>query len=135
MALSPASLREARCALPVAPNPKFDKGVCLSIRWFIGIVGAVLIGAGLVFLNLPIKATDSAGTSFSCGTALQEDDAAVSKHEFNVQVERFRVGREVVTPSCETPRNARKMWAIPVSIAGVLAMLGAATVRRPSRPE
>jgi hypothetical protein len=108
----------------------------VSIRWFIGIVGAVLVVAGLVFLNLPVNVTDSIGTSVPCGTPWNTSTADKAQRDYSVSREADSLlGREVGSPpDCTSALATRQMWAYPILIAGGLVTLGAAVVRSPNRP-
>jgi hypothetical protein len=101
----------------------------MSVKWGIGIVGAVIVVVGLVFLFLPIRVWHPPLHSMeSCGSVLYQDETA------KVNRESVRMpGHEMLNRACETALHTRKIWAWPVVAVGGITLLGAAVVRGPNR--
>lgn len=99
----------------------------MSPRAYAGLVGAVLLLAGLIGLVMPVTAT-AAGTwtgqelAVECGTALAPaaDDGDLSTRNFE------RVCGEAI--------SGRRTWTWPLAGVGALVVLGSVVVRpQPSR--
>lgn len=114
--------------------------------------------AGVVFLLMPITLVDGQGDSLRCGTGMMGRDENAAKqywldqHRMELQATLDPVtGKmtgpgysgttaggytERTAPDCAGAVSKRRMWAIPLAIAGVIVLIGAATVRKePDQPQ
>lgn len=101
----------------------------VSPRAFAGVIGGLmfLIGAVALFLPLTIDQPWLSG-NLSCGSALVSDLGDAKKHDsagYGVQA--------TSVPECNDARTARLSWAAPVALIGLVAAVGSAVVRTPSK--
>lgn len=96
----------------------------ITPRQFIITVGVLMALAGLVFLSLPISAVSDSGlfgaSEISCGSALADETSALGGDPL---------------AQCRDAVGDRRMWAWPLGLIGVVAILGAAFVASPARVE
>jgi len=110
----------------------------MSLRWYVAIVGGLVAVAALVFLvGVPMSARDSAGTSVSCGTATRPDQQAAADYQMQQQERALAATLDPVTgkitgpgqpttggyvavtpPDCGGAIDRRRMWSIPLGVAG-----------------
>jgi hypothetical protein len=107
----------------------------MSLRSFIGILGAIgVVAAGIALLTpLPLNAgTDQHGSTIKCGSPLAPDtDVAAAQDALTGREHTFYSGITATNylEQCRSMASARKVWAIPVGIAGIVAVIGAAVVQ------
>jgi len=102
----------------------------MRLRAFIAIVGAVLILAGLSLgLLIPVSVAGSDRT-VKCGSAWSQDyaDAVAASNDALVTTGTLHDYRV----DCRSSRGTQGMIAIVLGVAGVLTVLGAATIRKPA---
>jgi hypothetical protein len=91
----------------------------MSLRWWILVVGVVLIAGGLTGLFFPISVDDGTGHDIGCGSAAIEDASGAQS---------ANGGTDFVL-QCDTTVSHQRMWSIPMVLIGGLAAVGA-TVKR-----
>ena len=91
----------------------------MALRWWILVVGLVLVAGGLTGLFVPISVDDGSGHSIGCGSAAIEDASGAQS---------ANGGTDFVL-QCDTSVSHRRMWSIPMVLVGGLAVVGS-TVRR-----
>lgn len=94
----------------------------ITPRIFVAAVGVAMALAGLVFLTLPITAVSDSGlfgaSEISCGSALADNTSALGGDPL---------------AQCRDAVGGRRMWAWPLGLVGVVAILGAAFVASPTQ--
>jgi hypothetical protein len=123
----------------------------MTVRWYVAIAGALVAVAALVFLvGVPMSARDSGGTSVNCGTATRPDEQAAAYYQLHQEQLAVEATLDPVTgkvtgpgqqttggyvpvtpPDCAGAVGRRRMWTIPLGLAGLVIVGGASIVRRP----
>ena len=87
--------------------------------FYLGVLGVVLIGAGLLALNFPVfvDAFDQFGFQIKCGTGFGADLSQAADAEGGNYVDQ-----------CETALRLRRMWAIPMVAIGSIVLAGVVLV-------
>ena len=87
--------------------------------FYLGVLGVVLIGAGLLALNFPVfvDAFDQFGFQIKCGTGFGADLSQAADAEGGNYVDQ-----------CETALMLRRMWAIPMVAIGSIVLAGVVLV-------
>jgi hypothetical protein len=101
-----------------------------------------------------MSARDSAGTSVPCGTATRPDEQAAADYQLHQEQLSVEATLDPVTgkptghgepttggyvpvtpPDCGGTIERRRMWTIPVGVAGLVVLVGAAVTRRPAQAD
>ena len=87
--------------------------------FYLGVLGVVLIGAGLLALNFPVfvDAYDQFGFQIKCGTGFGADLSQAAAAEGGNYVDQ-----------CETALMLRRIWAIPMVAIGSIVLAGVVLV-------
>jgi hypothetical protein len=110
----------------------------MSLRWFIVVVGAVVLIAGVVALFVPVSVTPPNHVTVGCGNAVSADlsearqrDGAGIQAELEYNASSF-LGTANYEASCRSSLTTRRAWSIPLAAIGALALAGALLVRKPN---
>jgi flagellar basal body-associated protein FliL len=105
----------------------------VNARRLILLVGAVLLVAGVIALLVPVSITGD-GESIGCGNAIAADssaaEAANDKTVANVPILNQIVPHTDFVANCQAAVSSRRSWSIPLTVIGVLAVLGSLAVPR-----
>ena len=87
--------------------------------FYLGVLGVVLIGAGLLALNFPVfvDAFDQFGFQIKCGTGFGANLSQAAAAEGGNYVDQ-----------CETALMLRRLWAIPMVAIGSIVLAGVVLV-------
>jgi hypothetical protein len=104
----------------------------ISVRAFVGIVGAVLLIIGLWGLTTQVTVPAVHSPSIVCGNGWHEnaDPGAVDTMTSALEGRTYPGGFAAAQAECDHAIAARRAWTLPLTLAGALIILGAATVRR-----
>jgi hypothetical protein len=102
-----------------------------SMRWFILLVGAALLIAGVAGLLMPVSITAN-GTSLGCGNAVISDLSAAEQRDLaNGVPTHFDPFGAVI--DCKESLSTRRLWTIPlVAFGAVTFFTGLPRKRRPT---
>jgi hypothetical protein len=105
----------------------------MNARRLILLVGAALLVAGVIALLVPVSITGD-GNSISCGNAVAADtseaEAANNKTVANVPILNQIVPHTDYVANCQSAVSSRRTWSIPLTVIGLLAILGSLAVPR-----
>lgn len=105
----------------------------MNARRLILLVGAALLIAGVIALLVPVSITGD-GQSIACGNAIAADsseaEAANNKTVANVPILNQIVPHTDYVANCHAAVSSRRTWSIPLTVVGVLAVLGSLAVPR-----
>jgi hypothetical protein len=105
----------------------------MNARRLILLVGAALLVAGVIALLVPVSITGD-GNSISCGNAVAADtseaEAANNKTVANVPILNQIVPHTDYVANCQSAVSSRRTWSIPLTVIGLLAVLGSLAVPR-----
>jgi hypothetical protein len=105
----------------------------MNTRRLILLVGAALLLAGVIALLVPVSITGD-GNSISCGNAVAADtseaEAANNKTVANVPILNQIVPHTDYVANCQSAVSSRRTWSIPLTVIGLLAVLGSLAVPR-----
>lgn len=91
----------------------------MTLRWWILVVGVVLIAGGLTGLFIPVSASVGSGQNVGCGSAAIEDASGAQS---------ANGGTDLVL-QCDNAVSNRRMWSLPMALIGGLAVVGS-TVKK-----
>jgi hypothetical protein len=102
-------------------------------RLIIG-VGAVLLLAGVIGLLAPVSVSDANGHSVGCGNAVATDLSAArsanNSSGANIPILNQIVPHTDYVANCQSAVSSRRTWSIPLTVIGVLVVLGSLAVPR-----
>jgi hypothetical protein len=105
----------------------------MNARRLILLVGAALLVAGVIALLIPVSITGD-GNSIGCGNAVAADsseaEAANNKTVANVPILNQIVPHTDYVANCQSAVSSRRTWSIPLTVIGLLAVLGSLAVPR-----
>lgn len=107
----------------------------VSLKKFVGLVGAACLVAGLLFLLVPVELDHG----MSCGSAAAPQLAAARTKDAQNELGRTLSGGKSLfdetdfAGDCRSKLSTRRAWAIPLAVVGGIVALGALVVK-PSRP-
>lgn len=105
----------------------------MNARRLILFVGVVVLVAGVIALLVPVSITGN-GTSIGCGNAVAADtseaESANSQTVANVPILNQIVPHTDYVANCQAAVSSRRTWSIPLTVIGVLAVLGSLAVPR-----
>ena len=87
----------------------------MTLRWWILVVGVVLIAGGLTGLFIPVSVSDGS-QGVGCGSAAIEDASGAQSAN----------GGSDLVLQCDNAVSNRRMWSIPMALIGGLAVVGSA---------
>jgi hypothetical protein len=107
----------------------------MSVRWFAGVVAAIVFVAGVIALSTTINAEDDGGRDIPCGTGFWSDsseahrmgrvedlsDVMLGGPSSNIEAE--YAGR------CADAVANRRLLAWPLTVVGLVGVLGALLIR------
>jgi hypothetical protein len=118
----------------------------ISLRWFLAIIGAAGLIAGLAALNhsVSLDATDLRHNTIVCGSAMTPNLAQADQADFGNKLARNFGGGEQMfdetdyVSDCRAKLSTRRAAGIPLAVAGGVLLLGALLVRgrrqKPNEP-
>lgn len=106
----------------------------MTVRRLIIAVSAVLLVAGVIGLLVPVQVPNSNGGTVSCGNGLAMDlsgaRAANDRNGANIPILNQIIPHTDFVAQCESAVSSRRMWAIPLTVIGIVGVAGALLVRR-----
>lgn len=112
-----------------------------TVRRLIMLVGAALLVAGVIGLLVPVKVSSANGGSIGCGNGLASDvSAARAEDNKNLGnspiIQQIPIANQVAPQShyvaqCNSAVAGRRAWSIPLTVIGILVIVGAFFVQRP----
>ena len=110
----------------------------MTVRRLIIAVGAVLLLAGVIGLLTPVSVSDGNGGSVACGNAIATDFSAArnanDKNGANIPILNQILPHSDYVAQCQSSVNSRRTWTIPLAVIGIVAVAGAALMRRTGAP-
>lgn len=110
-------------------------------RRLVLLAGVVLLVAGVIALFVPVSVSGSDSGSISCGSGLHSDVSAAreedDKNLGNNQIVQQIPGLNQVAPKsnyvaqCNSALATRRSWSIPLTVIGILVIVGTFFVQRP----
>jgi hypothetical protein len=122
-----------------ATTPRERECQLMSLRTYIGVIGALALLSGLVFLGGfspwvessrvgPVQCQPSWNTNGrSDDQKVKEEDARFASVMFTKDVELI----PSITDKCKAATAARRYWTIPLAVAGLILLVGTRVVRNP----
>ena len=105
----------------------------MTVRRLILAVGAALLVAGVIGLLVPVSVSNSNGGTVSCGNGFATDlsgaRSANDRNGANIPILNEIVPHTDFVAECQSAVSSRRMWAIPLTVIGVLGIAGAFVVR------
>jgi hypothetical protein len=111
----------------------------MSLRTYVGVIGALALLSGLVFLSVfnPWVESPRVGP-VQCQSSWNTDGAS-DKQKVDAEWAQLagQMGREDVsliptlTDKCKAANAARRYWTIPLVVAGLILLVGTRVVRNP----
>ncbi|BCQ08698.1 hypothetical protein JMUB5695_02136 [Mycobacterium heckeshornense] len=109
----------------------WERGAGVTVRRLILLVGAVLLVAGVVGLLLPVSVTQEGGGSIGCGNAVASNlQEAKDKTPPDIPIVSQLVPHRNYVAECNSELAGRRSWSIPLTVIGVITVIGALFVRR-----
>jgi hypothetical protein len=101
----------------------------MNMRRLILLIGAVVLIVGVVGLLMPVSVPGPEGRDIGCGNAVAADLSAAREADNNNPVN-LPILNEVIphtdyAAQCQSAISARRTWAIPVAIIGLVVLAGA----------
>lgn len=104
----------------------------MTVRRLILLVGAVLLVAGVIGLFLPVSVSDDNGGSIGCGNAVASNlQEAKDKTPPEIPIVSQLVPHRNYVAECNSSLGSRRAWSIPLTVIGVITVVGSLFVRRP----
>lgn len=113
----------------------------LTGRRAVLLAGAILLVAGVIGLFVPVSISGGNGGSIGCGSAVHSDvSAARSQDNQNAGnlpvIQQIPVINQIAPQShyvadCNSALGKRRLWTIPLTLIGILAVAAALFVQRP----
>lgn len=109
----------------------------VSPRWFVAIVGGILLLIGIIALAVPVNA-ERGIHSVECGSGFRGLSSKPGFADAGIAVGGAMYGdftepEETLEELCDDAIGSRRAWGWPVGGVGAAVLLGAAVVRNPSR--
>jgi hypothetical protein len=101
----------------------------MSARLFITLVGVTAVVAAFLALTGTVRldATDSKGYQIECGSPATPD-LSMSRRADQEQLQ-SRLGQPNLEKSCEDKLSGPRVWAIPLGVIGLIALLAALAMK------
>ena len=114
----------------------------MNLRRLILLVGAVALIAGVIGLLVPVSVPGPDNGSTGCGSGLVQDLSGAQQADHNnpanLPILNAVIPHTEYVTQCQSALSARRAWAIPVAVVGLVAIAGsffvgsrAGTVRTP----
>lgn len=105
----------------------------MTVRRLVLVVGAVVLVVGIIGLFVPVSVSDGNGGSLGCGSAavsnLSSAQEANNKSVANIPVLNQVIPHTDFVAECQSALSSRRAWTIPVTVIGVIVLVGAYFVR------
>ena len=106
----------------------------MTLRRLVLAVGAVLLGAGVIALLVPVSVSGNNGNSVGCGNAISEDLTSARSADngtgANIPILNQLIPHSDFVGQCESAVSTRRSWSIPLAVIGALALVGSFVVPR-----
>jgi hypothetical protein len=100
----------------------------MNSRRLILLVGAIALIAGLIGLLMPVSVPGPDNGSIGCGNALVQDLSAAreadSNNPANLPILNEVLPHTNYVTQCQSALSARRAWAIPVAVIGLVVIAG-----------
>jgi hypothetical protein len=110
-----------------------QKELCMTVRRFVLVLGAVALVVGIIGLLVPVSVSDSKGGSLGCGNAaisnLSSAREANNKSVASIPILNQIVPHTDFVAECQSALSGRRSWTIPVTVIGAIAIVAALFVR------
>jgi hypothetical protein len=105
----------------------------VTVRRLVLLVGAVALVVGIIGLLVPVSVSDSNGGSLGCGNAAISDLSSAREAD-NKSVASIPILNQIVphtdfVAECQSALSGRRLWTIPVTVIGAIALVAALFVR------
>lgn len=106
----------------------------MTVKRLIMAIGAVLLLAGVIGLLVPVEVSNSNGGTVPCGNGIATDlsgaRAANDRNGANIPILNEIIPHTDFVAQCESSVSSRRMWAIPLTLLGIVAIAGPLVARR-----
>jgi hypothetical protein len=110
-----------------------QKELCMTVRRFVLVLGAVALVVGIIGLLVPVSVSDSKGGNLGCGNAaisnLSSAREANNKSVASIPILNQIVPHTDFVAECQSALSGRRSWTIPVTVIGAIAIVAALFVR------
>jgi len=104
------------------------KGLAVTTKRLIVLVGAVLLIAGVIALLVPVSVSNGNGGNIGCGNAVASDlsgaRSANSNSVANIPILNQVVPHTDYVAECESSLSSRRTWSIPLAAVGLIGVAG-----------
>jgi hypothetical protein len=100
----------------------------MNLRRLIVLVGALVVIAGVIGLLVPVSVPGPDNGSIGCGSGLAQDLAAAQEADHNnpanLPILNAVLPHTEYVTQCQSALSARRAWAIPVAVVGLVVIAG-----------
>lgn len=101
------------------------------MRTYVGLVALVALIVGFIAMNQSVSAPTNSG--ISCGTAMAENYSAARQkdqlNELTATMSRYQSLSDY-EGECRSAISGRRMWSIPLTVVGLVVVIGAVVAGR-----